>query len=260
MSHKRANNDLANTIGKYIRRARTERGFSQDALATGSDLTQTHIYHFETGRRLPSIDQLLTIARVLKLPLQYFLRGEEQLNPSPTDIAFQFKSLGIVDLAIESSTAPVAFPPNEAIISQFLADEKPDARILEALPAVLAWNKWSIPLLRAHARTDGGDRILRRLGWLADIVLYVHSDFGFPGGTKSIRELQALRRGLSKANLVPPSAEWDDLGRPSPSEPTSAIWRRWKINCDLQLLDFMARADRLKGARERISRRARKTN
>lgn len=55
------------TIKLRVQEHRIRAGLSQAALAEATGLTQAMIAHVENGRRLPSLEALVTIARVLQV-------------------------------------------------------------------------------------------------------------------------------------------------------------------------------------------------
>ncbi len=63
------------SLGEHIRRARLEKGLSQENLAELLDITPTHIKHIESGHRKPSVEVLLKLA--------------SQLNMSVDNLVFQ---------------------------------------------------------------------------------------------------------------------------------------------------------------------------
>ena len=97
------------------------------------------------------------------------------------DLATELRSLGLVDLRVEDATTPLAFRRPEETVAGAVAGKEPEARIIEGIPAVLAWNRWHPELLRAFAR-EAGRGVSRRLAWLADIALAIDRAGGFPGG------------------------------------------------------------------------------
>lgn len=54
-------------LGEAIRAARRERGFSQEKLAEKADLSTVFISRIERGRESPSVDNLVKIAKALRL-------------------------------------------------------------------------------------------------------------------------------------------------------------------------------------------------
>jgi transcriptional regulator with XRE-family HTH domain len=228
-------------IGPYLAAARLERGLSQFELAERCGLAQTQISYFESGRRRPALDQFLRIARALDVSLQRLLSGEDRPGTEPRDIAVELWHLGIVDLRVKGASIPGAFRRAEEVIALSVAAPEPDPRIIEAVPAVLAWNEIDPVLLRAFGVSKGA-RTLWRVAWLADVALAIDRQGGFPGGCKK----DALDRFTRIVR--PPSPErktWDSLGRPTQAVPKSPLWKRWRINYEAKPAEFEARAKQL---------------
>jgi hypothetical protein len=121
-----------------------------------------------------------------------------------------------------------------------VAGDQPETRIVEAIPAVLAWNYWSHTILRSYCKlTDVRAGV--RLAWLADLVVTVHRDQGFPGGCLRPRELELFAKHWTDRLPDKP----DDLGRPSLEKNLPPLWKRWKINYASPLAAFIERARRL---------------
>jgi transcriptional regulator with XRE-family HTH domain len=227
-------------LGKRLAGVRQQRGLTQRKLADRSGLQQEQIAFFEIGSRIPSLAQLLRIARALDLPLQHFLTGSDWPESGIRGIALELRALGLVDLWVESPLVPGAFRRPEEVMSRAVAGEDPEARIVEGVPAVLAWNRWDVGLLRAFGRA-AGPRVVHRLAWLADIALVLDRMGGFPGGCPGKDDLTAFTR-----KVTPPRSErWDDLGKPSADPPASPVWKRWKINYAADLTTFRERAQSL---------------
>lgn len=227
----------AETIGKHLLTARVSRGFTQGQLAQASELHQGVISAMENGKRLPSIPQLLRVARVLEVSLQWFLTGSNTIGVDLPDLAVQLSVLGIADLHVADARVPGAFRSGAETIVLALAGSAPSARIIEAMPAVLAWNIESHFRLRAFADAYG-DRIKYRLGWLADIALTIHKDQGFPGGCPNWGCLE----GLSEVGY--PGNE-DSLGFAESEEQRPPVSLRWKMGYPAPLTAFRERAERL---------------
>ena len=227
-------------IAQRLAAVRGERGLSQAELAARCRLKRQQINYFETGARTPSLGQLLQIAQALDLPLQRFLSGEDRPGRSPRDLAIELRSLGLVDLWVEAATVPGAFRRPEEVVALAVAGSEPEARLVEAVPALLAWNRWEPPLLRAFARAIGRGTVYR-LAWLADITLALHRMSGFPGGCPGKEDLAAFIIPIKK----PLPERWDDLGRPADQPPTSPLWKRWRINYAADLATFRQRAEAL---------------
>src|SRR5205823_1362520 len=97
----------------------------------------------------------------------------------------------------------------EEVVALAVAGEEPEVRIVEGMPAVLAWNRWSGTLLRAFAKATGL-RTVYRLAWLADVALALDRIGGFPGGCPGKEDLAAFVKGVKK-----PPNRWDSLGKPA---------------------------------------------
>lgn len=227
-------------IGEHLAAARRQRGLTQARLALRSWLQRQQITYFELGRRVPSLSQLLRIARALDLPLCWFLTGRERSGNGVQDLAIELRHLGLLDLWVESPIVPGAFRHPEEVVALTVAGEEPEARIVEGIPAVLAWNHWRPLLLRAFARTMG-PRTVYRLAWLADITLTLNRMGGFPGGCPGEEDLAAFVKRVKK----PPSDRWDGLGKPARELPKSPLWKRWRINYAADLASFRQRAEAL---------------
>jgi transcriptional regulator with XRE-family HTH domain len=61
------------TIGEAIRKARKEKGMTQAQLAAAADIYSMYISHYETGKKFPSILNLIAIADALGVSLDYLV-------------------------------------------------------------------------------------------------------------------------------------------------------------------------------------------
>jgi transcriptional regulator with XRE-family HTH domain len=222
-------------LGAHLTLARLERGLSQGRLAGECKLAQAQVSLFESGRRLPSLDQLVRLARALDVPLQRLLTGADRPGVGLKDLAVELRSLGAVDLWVAEAARP------EEVIALAASGGSPDPRVFEALPALLSWNELSVPLLRAYGIVT---RTTYRLAWLADVALSLERQRGFPGGCRK-GQLEKYLKAVG-----PPAGDaWDDLGRPADSPPRYPAWRRWKINYPATPERFEERARELDGYR-----------
>lgn len=214
---------------------------SQAELAARCGLSQAQISYFELGRRRPTLDQFVRIAGSLGVSLERLITGADRSGDGLRHIAIELRHLGLADLWVADAVVPGAFRRAEEVIARAVSGREPDPRILEAIPAILAWNRINPILLRAYGLT-ARPRVTRRLAWLADIALAIDRRGGFPGGCRK----ESLAR-FTQMIPVPPrgSDAWDDLGRPMANAPTSPIWKRWRINYDADLTQFEQRARHL---------------
>jgi transcriptional regulator with XRE-family HTH domain len=230
-------------FGANLLQARLDRGYSQVRIARECKLGQAQVSLFEGGRRLPSLDQFVRLARALGIPLQRLLSGSDRPGIELKDLAFELRLLGAVDIWVCDAGVPGAARRPEEVIALAASGRSPDPRVVETLPALLSWNDFNPTVLRAHGIAT---KTTYRLGWLADIALTIDRQAGFPGGCR--RSL--LERFLKTVKLPPAEAQCDDLGRPSKRQPASPIWRRWKIRYGATIDDFKRRATELAAMRE----------
>jgi transcriptional regulator with XRE-family HTH domain len=228
-------------LGAHLLAARTHAGLSQSALAARCALTQTQISYFEQGRRKPTLPQFVRLARALDIPVQWLLSGSFHPGDKIPDITVELRHLGIVDLWSRGATVPGAFRRPEEVVTLAVAGQEPNPRIVEAIPAVLAWNPFDPILLRAHGVVSG---TALRLAWLADITLASERQKGFPGGCRK-QPLEQFLEDIRANNPTTERAVWDTLGKPKASQPTSPIWKRWRVTYDASLDQFENRARHL---------------
>jgi transcriptional regulator with XRE-family HTH domain len=227
-------------IAKRLAAIRVKRGLTQAELARRCRLTRQEINYFETGARIPSLEHLLRIARALDLPLQRFLSGSNRPGTDVRDLALELRSLGLVDLWVQAPRVPGAFRRPEEVVALAASGEEPPARIVEGVPALLAWNHWHGPLLRGFARATG-PRTIYRLAWLAEVALALDRMGGFPGGCAGKADLEAFLGGTKQ----PTAARWDSLGKAADDPPALPLWKRWRISYPADLATFRRRAESL---------------
>lgn len=59
-------------IGKKIRQIRVEKGFSQEKLSEGIDISPRHMCTIENGNSLPSLETFVRIAKILDIDINDF--------------------------------------------------------------------------------------------------------------------------------------------------------------------------------------------
>jgi transcriptional regulator with XRE-family HTH domain len=231
-------NRLFGDLGQYLEAARTARGLSQQQLAARCGLHQAHISRFERGERWPTLAQLARLAEVLQVSLQWFCNGSNRPGDEWPDLAVELQRLGIVDVWVDKPRVPGAFRPAEQVLALVLSGEQPDPRIVEAIPAVFAWNHWNPLLLEAYGYTYD-PRAAHRMAWLADIAWTLHKHGGSPGGCLGHLQLAEF------FHRIPPPQVSDSLGYPMTEGTVPPVSRRWNITYAADLNTFRQRAEHL---------------
>src|SRR5947207_11652544 len=155
-------------LGTNLLLLRLERGLSQGRLARECKLSQAQVSLFEAGRRLPSLDQFVRLARALDVPLQRLLSGFDRPGVALKDLAVELRQLGATDLWVADAAVPGAARRPEEVIALAVSGSSPDPRVVETLPALLSWNEINPLILKAHGIAT---KTNYRLAWLADVAL-----------------------------------------------------------------------------------------
>lgn len=228
----------------HLQQARNRRGLTQRQLAERSGLNQSVLSRIESGQREPSLSEAVRLAGALHVPLEWLVTGKDEPGTALPDLAEELWHLGVVDLIVPHARVPGAYRPSEEVLALAVGTERPDPRVIEALPAVLAWNRWRAGVLEAFAQATH-PRALTRLAWLTEITLFLERTGGFPGGLVGAGNY--LVDILAKVN---PAHEPDDLGQPGSPAPEHRIWRYWRITYSVELSAFRERAETLWAMRE----------
>ena len=159
------------SLGLHLPAARLQRVLSQPELAAKSGLSQTHISYLRSRTAL-------AIAR----PTAPYCAGprcfhpkidRRQLTARERNCGISRSScgiLGVVDLWVNDVMRPWCISPARgADRVRSVAPEEPAPRILEAVPALFAWNEIDPILLQAFRTDQRGIGRRRRLAWLADV-------------------------------------------------------------------------------------------
>lgn len=229
-------------LGKWMLKARLIQGLTQKELAIRSGISQPRVSGIEKGAMLPTLPQIIRLARALVVPIQWFFNGSVTPGIEESDIALQLQWLKIVDLFVPENLVPGAFRPIEEVLTLTIRGNQPNPRIIEAIPAVLAWNRWSPSRLREYSRPRDSKASIR-LAWLADVALTIHRTIRFPGGCRQLQNLESFVGPLSKATNL--TLTNDDLGRPGVEEMLPPVSKRWRISYDAPLSSFIERARHL---------------
>ncbi len=237
-------------LGEWLAAARSRQKITQRELALRCRIAQSRIALIENGVVLPTLPQLMRLSKALFVPIQWFLTGAKSPGAELSDLALELHGLGVVDLAVPDALVPGAFRPTEAVLALAVTGSQPNPRIVEAVPAMLAWNVWSPALLRAYGRLHD-PRVGFRLAWLAELTLTINRLSKFPGGCPARHELEVAVGTWSRAFQRRPPATEDDLGRPGGGNSSTPLWKRWKISYGATLADFLGRARHLHRLRQR---------
>lgn len=228
---------------QHLVEARNRRGLTQRQLAERCGLHPSVLSRIENGEREVSLGEAVRLAAALHVPLEWFVTGKEQPGTALPDIAAELRHLGIVDLIVPLARVPGTYRPPEEVLALAVGTERPEPRVIEALPAVLAWNPWRPGVLEAFARVTH-PKALTRLGWLTEVTLLLERTGGFPGGLVSADALTAFLTKVDRPH------EPDDLGQTGGTVPDHRVWKYWRITYSVELSAFKERAKRLWSLRE----------
>lgn len=228
---------------EHLLRARNWRGLTQRQLAERCGLHQSILSRIESGQREASLHEAVRLAQALHLPLEWFVAGEERPGKKLSDMAAELWHLGIVDLIVPEARVPGTYRPAEEVLALSVGMERPEPRVIEALPAVLAWNRLRPGVLEAFARVTH-PKALTRLAWLTEITFFLDRTGGFPGGFVGADDLTEFLTKVERPH------EPDDLGQPGGAESDHRVWKYWRILYAVDLSAFRERAEHLLSLRE----------
>jgi transcriptional regulator with XRE-family HTH domain len=227
----------------HLQRARILRGLTQKQLAERSGMHPSILSRIESGKREASLGEVVRLANALHVPLEWFMTGKERPGTALPDIAAELWHLGIVDLIVPHPRVPGMYRPDEEVLTLAVGTERPEPRVIEALPAVLAWNRWRPGVLEAFARVTH-PKALTRLAWLIEITFLLERTGGFPGGLVGADELTEFLTKVDRPH------EPDNLGQAGGPVPDHRLWKYWRITYSVELSSFKERAERLWSLRE----------
>lgn len=227
-------------FGKNLREARLARGLSQTQLARLTKSERIRLIRIEQGTRKATWNEALDFARVLKIPLERLISGRLRPAINLRGIAFELLHLGVVDLEIADAEVPGAFRRPEQILVLAVKGDRPEPRVVEAIPFVLARQRLQAPLVRAFAE-HYDRRAIHRLAWLSDITLTISRLAHFPIELRTETQLETIVR-LAKKPKKP-----DSLGHPQTGK-LPPVSKRWNVTYACDLKGFLQRTIELHSA------------
>lgn len=219
----------------HLRSARLFRHLTQGELADRCGLRQSVISRIEGGHREPALEELVRLAGALDLPVQWFLTGQERPGNSLVDISQELRHMGLVDLRVPGERVPCAHRNPEELAALAVGTEVPDPRVVEGMPAILAWNRWRPALLVTFAQVTH-PKALTRLAWLSEITLLLDRTGGFPGGIAGADDLVNFLQRVERPDAL------DPLGVTGAGSPEHRAWTYWRIQYPMDLQGFRDRA------------------
>ena len=232
--------DEVQKLGLCLKKTRIACGLSQAALARTANVARLKLVRAEQGLYPLNLDESIRVARVLKVPLEQLTTGRWGPTSDLRGIAFELYQLGIRDLEVAEAYVPGAFRLPEQVLVVALKGDRPEPRVVEAMPYVLARRQFRVPLVVAVA--DFHDpRVRTRLAWLSDITMAISRLSDFPLEVKSEKQL----RDFVEAGVR--DAEADSLGHGDEGE-RPPLWRRWNITYAAGLTEFRLRMQEIEAA------------
>lgn len=232
----------AGKIGANLKLARKYAGIGQSRLARLSGVDRLVIVRAESGKRFLNIQDCLLIANALKIPLEKLTTGRWRPRQSIQGIAVELYRLGIRDLVVPDSIPPGAFRPTEEVLCLALKSNRPEPRIIEAIPFVLSKKPFDARLVLAYAQNLDG-RVRNRLAWLCDVTLTLSKRSDFKPG---VEESKSIEQILKRVKRPLKQKEFDSLGHPDFDEKkVPLVWKRWRINYAGRWEQFIQRAQEL---------------
>ncbi len=224
-------------VGANVRSARLSADLTQTELARRSGVSRTQIVKMEAGRIFPQLDEAIRLADALHVPIQRLISGRNRQSEELKGIAQELYGLGIRDFIVAGATVSGAFRRPEQVLALALRGDRPEARIVEAIPFVLSRNRIHVRLTLAFA--DLYDpRVKSRLAWLSDLTITLARLGTLTMVPEVERRLEKLIKSVKKPEVP------DDLGSPEEGR-LSPIWRRWNVTYSGSIKAFQSRAGEL---------------
>jgi transcriptional regulator with XRE-family HTH domain len=220
-------------FGATLLKARKELGLKQSQVAKLAGLSRLQIVRAERGRSLPRFDEAVRLAGALKLSLAELAYVRPRPSNHLRGIAVELYRMGLCDLEVAGAETPGSLRRAEEVVVLALRGDRPEPRVVEALPFVLARQRLRVSLLDAFVKLHD-PRTGPRLGWLCEITLTLARRAGFPVELRDQRRLETLSKKWKRAE------EPDGLGHPADSN-LPPLWKRRNMTYAGKLEDFMAR-------------------
>lgn len=228
---------MAQEFATNLYEARIKAKITQSALSRRANVNRTKIVRMEVGKYVPQLDEALRLAQALKVPLQQFLTGKTRPSIGLKGIAFELYQLGIRDYVVNDAVVPGAFRRPEQVVVLALRGDRPETRLVDAMPLVLATNTLNVRLTLAYAKLHDR-RVLVRLAWLSDVTLALARLSTFPVQLRTQEELEKFTKLVKRPDGP------DSLGYPAANR-SSPLWRRWNITYGGAMDDFLTRVREL---------------
>jgi transcriptional regulator with XRE-family HTH domain len=213
-------------VGRWLRTARKSAGLSLSELASRTGVSLPSLARFESDRAIPSFGDVCIIAQQPGWPLLYFATGLERSGDDIRATVAQLRFWGLRDVHAAETVLLGEVSPFEELLASVTRGSV-NLRLLDGLPALLLRNRFDPAEVISHGESTGS---LRRLGWLADVAVYVSERLP-PRCSQpdAKRKLDAIKRAAENQLAGPTDRdEIDYLGVVSVSSSSQARDRLWK--------------------------------
>lgn len=210
-----------NDMNEQLRKARTERGWTQQQAAERLGVTQAYLSMLERGKR-HSTPMARRLVRAYDLSPTALPVSDVRMNPTPDFLAYELASLGYPGFA----HLPKVKKVNPAdFLLMALAQNNLEARVAEALPwVVLRYHDMPVEFLVREARVTN---LQNRLGF---VVILGQRATGR-------HDLQQLEHSLAESKLAREDSFCKELNGPEREwlrEHRSEEAREWNLLSDLR--------------------------
>jgi transcriptional regulator with XRE-family HTH domain len=234
-------------LGRSIRAARTVLGLTQEQLGSAVGLSRYSLLRLEAGEYMPALDEAVRLAGVLKVPLGWLTTG--RIHPplsGASSVAYELHRLGVRDLVLDRARVPGAFRNSEEVLIEAVDGDRPNPRVVEAIPFVLTRAPLNTEILFAMLWYGRRAQSVRRLGWLVQVTLSLTDVGDFP----RFETARDTDLAVFASTAFWASGEMGDLKQPDslghPDETNlPPIWRQWNVTYAGRPADFIRRAAEL---------------